>query len=168
LLLNIGLYIGAASAIAPFQQVISLVPVLAVIMPIFSNTSGTVGIQALTVTIRGLGVGEVTPLDTFRILRKEILAGLGTAIVLGVTLVTLSLLWTPPQYQWVAFAAGSVMAINVLVAVTIGTFLPMTFKRLKLDPALISGPLLTTVLDATGFVMFLSLIAALLRAFQLR
>ncbi len=51
------LYIGAASAIAPFQSVIAAVPVLAVIMPIFSNTGGTVGIQALTVTIRGLGCG---------------------------------------------------------------------------------------------------------------
>ncbi|MFM8003926.1 MAG: magnesium transporter, partial [Dolichospermum sp.] len=74
-----GLYIGAASAIAPFQSVIAAVPVLAVIMPIFSNTGGTVGIQALTVTIRSLGVGDVTPEDTWKILRKELLAGLGTA-----------------------------------------------------------------------------------------
>ncbi|BDI17985.1 hypothetical protein ANSO36C_37870 [Nostoc cf. commune SO-36] len=52
------MYIGAASAIAPFQSVIAAVPVLAVIMPIFSNTGGTVGIQSLTVTIRGLGCGR--------------------------------------------------------------------------------------------------------------
>lgn len=166
LLVNIVLYIGAASAIAPFQKVISLVPVLAVIMPIFSNTSGTVGIQALSVTIRGLGVGEVTPLDTFQILRKEVLAATGTAVVLGVTLIGLSLIWTPPQDRWVAFAAGSVMAVNVWVAVILGTLLPMTFKRLKLDPALISGPVLTTLLDGTGFVMFLSLISLLLKVFQ--
>nr|MCU0518483.1 magnesium transporter [Oscillatoria sp. Prado101] len=153
------LYIGAASAIAPFQAVIAHVPVLAVIMPIFSNTGGTVGIQALTVTIRGLGVGEVTPLDTPKILRKEILAGLGTAFSLGLTLILLSLIWTAPQERWVGFVAGLVMALNVLVAVTLGTLLPMAFKRLKLDPALISGPLLTTLLDAVGFMLFLSMIS---------
>lgn len=162
------LYIGAASAIAPFQKVISLVPVLAVIMPIFSNTGGTVGIQALSVTIRGLGIGEVTPLDTFTILRKEVLAGLGTALALGITLVLLSLIWTPPQERWVALVAGLVMAINVLVAVTLGTVLPMAFKRLNLDPALVSGPLLTTLLDGIGFMIFLSLISLVLQVFHLR
>ncbi|WP_017716835.1 magnesium transporter [Kamptonema formosum] len=162
------LYIGAASAIAPFQAVIAHVPVLAVIMPIFSNTGGTVGIQALTVTIRGLGVGEVTPLDTPKILRKEILAGLGTALCLGVTLILLSLIWTAPQERWVGFVAGLVMAMNVLVAVTLGTLLPMAFKRLKLDPALISGPLLTTLLDAVGFMLFLSIISFSLNVLHLQ
>jgi magnesium transporter len=163
-----GLYIGAASAIAPFQPVIAMVPVLAVIMPIFSNTGGTVGIQALTVTIRSLGVGEVTPLDTLKILRKEILAGLGTALILGFTMIMLSLIWAHPEERWVALVAGSVMAINVLVAVTLGTLLPMGLKRLKLDPALISGPLLTTLLDAIGFMIFLSLISVCLNVFHLK
>ena len=162
-----GLYIGAASAIAPFQKVISLVPVLAVIMPIFSNTGGTVGIQALTVTIRGLGVGEVTPKDTLKILRKEILAGLGTALSLGLTMIALSLIWAAPQERWVALVAGTVMAMNVFVAVTLGTLLPMAMKRLKLDPALISGPLLTTMLDAVGFIIFLSLISFSLKVLHL-
>jgi len=162
-----GLYIGASSAIAPFQSVISNVPVLAVIMPLFSNTGGTVGIQALTVTIRGLGVGEVTPLDTMKILRKEILAGFGTALALGFTMIMLSLIWTPPRERWVSLIAGTVMATNVLVAVTLGTVLPMGLKRLKLDPALVSGPLLTTMLDAIGFIIFLSLISVALNIFHL-
>lgn len=161
------LYIGAASAIAPFQSVISAVPVLAVIMPIFSNTGGTVGIQALTVTIRGLGVGEVTPKDTFKILRKEILAGLGTALALSVTMILLSLIWARPQERWVALIAGMVMASNTIVAVTLGTLLPMGLKRLKLDPALVSGPLVTTMLDTIGFLTFLSLISLALKVFNL-
>lgn len=106
LLGNIGLYIGAASAIAPFQGVISVVPVLAVIMPILSNTSGNVAIQALSVTVRGLGVGEVTPMDTMKILRKEILAGLGTALALAITLGTLSLIWSPAPERWVSICSS--------------------------------------------------------------
>jgi magnesium transporter len=163
LLGNIGLYIGAASAIAPFQQVISVVPVLAVIMPILSNTSGNVAIQALSVTVRGLGIGEVTPKDTLRILRKELLAGLGTALALGITLAVLSLIWSTPQERWVGVVAGSVMVINVFVAATAGTLLPMGLKRLNLDPALISGPLLTTTLDAIGFLTFLGLVSVTLK-----
>ncbi len=161
------LYIGAASAIAPFQSIISAVPVLAVIMPIFSNTGGTVGIQSLTVTIRGLGVGEVTPKDTLKILRKELCAGLGTALALAVTMTLLSLIWARPQERWVALVAGMVMATNTIVAVTLGTLLPMGLKRLKLDPALVSGPLVTTMLDTIGFLTFLSLISVALKVFNL-
>ncbi|MDF5735569.1 MULTISPECIES: magnesium transporter [unclassified Nostoc] len=161
------LYIGAASAIAPFQSVIAAVPVLAVIMPIFSNTGGTVGIQSLTVTIRGLGVGEVTPKDTLKILRKELLAGLATALVLATTMILLSLIWARPQERWVALIAGMVMATNTIVAVTLGTLLPMGLRRLKLDPALVSGPLVTTMLDTIGFLTFLTLISFALQVLHL-
>lgn len=162
------LYIGASSAIAPFQHTISMVPVLAVIMPLFSNTGGTVGIQAVTVTIRGLGVGEVSSRDTPRILRREILAGLGTALALGLTMVLLALIWTPPQERWVALVAGLVMATNSVVAVTLGTLLPMGLKRLKLDPALVSGPLVTTMLDSIGFILFLTLITVSLNVLHFK
>jgi magnesium transporter len=162
------LYVAASSAIAPFQSTISIIPVLAVIMPLFSNTGGTLGVQALTVTIRGLGVGEVTPKDTLRILRKELTAGLGTALALGLTMVILSLIWAPPSEHWVALVAGVVMAINTLVAVTLGALLPMGLKRLKLDPAMMSAPLVTIMLDAIGFMMFLALISVTLNVFHLK
>ena len=162
------LYIGASSAIAPFQQTIAAVPVLAVIMPLFSNTGGTVGIQAVTVNIRGLGVGEVTPKDTLKILRKEILGGLGIALALGLAMVLISLIWTPPQERWVALVAGIVMATNSVVAVTIGTLLPMALKRLKLDPALVSGPLVTTLLDSIGFILFFTLITVSLNVLHFK
>jgi magnesium transporter len=152
------LSIGASNSIAPFQEVITKVPVIAVIMPLFSNVGGSVGNQALTVTIRSLGVGEVAPSDTLEILGKELLAGLGTAIGLGLTMIVISLIWTPPSERWVSLVAGFVMSMNTLLAVTLGTLIPMGFKRLNLDPALISGPLVTTLLDTIGFILFLSLI----------
>ena len=166
LLGNIGLYIAAASAIAPFQEVIKVVPVLAIIMPILANSSGNVAFQVLSVTVRGLGLGEVTPKDTLTLLKKELTAGLGTAIGLGLALTTLSMMWSPPDERWVSFVAGSVMAVNVMIAVTLGTVLPMGLKRLNLDPALISGPLMTTTLDAVGFMTFLSLISFALQLFS--
>ncbi len=159
LLGNIALYVTAANVIAPFQQVITIVPVLAIIMPILANSSGNVAFQVLSVTVRGLGVGEITPKDTLKVLRKELLAGLGTAIGLGSALAGLSLMWAPSGEHWVSFVAGAVMSVNVLIAVTLGTVLPMGFKQLNLDPALICGPLMTTTLDAIGFLTFLSLVS---------
>ena len=166
LLGNIALYVTAANVIAPFQRVITIVPVLAIIMPILANSSGNVAFQVLSVTVRGLGVGEITPKDTLRLLRKELLAGLGTAIGLGSALAGLSLMWAPSGEHWVSFVAGGVMAVNVLIAVTLGTVLPMGFKRLNLDPALICGPLMTTTLDAIGFLTFLSLVSFALQVLQ--
>ncbi len=166
LLGNIALYIAAASAISPFQGVIKEVPVLAIIMPILANSSGNVAFQVLSVTVRGLGVGEVTPKDTIPLLRKEITAGFVTAIALGLALAGLSLIWATPRERWVSIVAGLVMVINVLLAATLGTLLPMGLKRLKLDPALISGPLMTTTLDAIGFLTFLSMISTALNVFH--
>jgi len=159
---NIALYVGVASVIAPFQSVIALVPVLAVLMPIISNTSGNVAIQTLAVTVRGLGIGEVTPLDVFKILRKEILAALCNAGVIGLVMGLLSLIWAQSSHPWVALVAAVVMSLNVILAASLGTMLPMGLKRLNLDPALISGPLLTTLLDAGAFFTFLGTTALLL------
>ena len=162
------LYIGASSSIAPFQSIITKIPVIAVIMPLFSNTGGTVGIQALTVTIRSLGVGDVNTDDTLKILRRELIAGVGIALSLGSMMILIaSLLWTSPTERWVAFVAGAVMALNTLAAVTLGTMLPMAFKRLNLDPALLSGPLVTTLLDSIGFILFFSLITIALNVWHL-
>lgn len=166
LLGNIVLYIGAASAIAPFQATISLVPVLAIVMPILANTSGNVGNQAISVTVRGLAVGEVSPLDVLRILRKEILAGLLNAVALGVALGLLTLLWAGPDERWVGLVAALVMASNVLLAASLGTLLPMVLKHLNQDPALVSPPLLTTLLDTIGFFSFLGLTSLFLAYLQ--
>jgi magnesium transporter len=162
------LYTGASSAISPFQHTIAEIPVMAVIIPLFSNTGGTVGIQALTVTVRSLSVGEVTPADTLKILRRELQAGLGTAASLGSMMVILSLIWTKPEERWVGLVAGLVMGTNTLVAVTLGTLLPIGLKRLKLDPALVSGPLVTTMLDTIGFILFFSMVMFSLNILHLK
>jgi magnesium transporter len=161
LLGNIFLYIGAASAVAPFQRTISMVPVIAVIMPILSNTSGNVAIQSLAVTVRGLGVGEITTADTLKLVQKELIAACGLALGLGAALGMLSLLWSSEGAIWLAAIAAAIMCLNVFIAATLGTLLPMLLKRYKLDPALISGPLLTTILDAIGFFSFLVCVSSL-------
>jgi magnesium transporter len=161
LLGNIVLYVGAASVIAPFQGEISAIPLIAILMPILSNTSGNVGIQALTVTIRALAVGEVSTVDTLRIVKKEALAALIMATGLGVVLMILGFIWADTTTRWVAVTAGGVLSLNIVVAATVGTLLPMLLKRFGFDPALVSGPLLTTILDTVGFLTFLSSVSLL-------
>jgi magnesium transporter len=77
------------------------------------------------------------------------------------------LIWTSPETRWVGYVAGIVMAANSVIAVTLGTSLPMALKQLKLDPALISGPLVTTMLDTIGFILFLTLITISLNILHL-
>jgi magnesium transporter len=167
LLFTMLLYLGAINSIAPFQATISKIPVLAVVMPLFSNTGGTVGIQTLTVTIRSLGVGEITSADLFKVIRRELVAGLGVALSLGIMMVLLALPFTPPTMRWVALVAGLVMVTNTIVAVLLGTTLPISFDHFKLDPAMISGPLVTTLLDTIGFLQFLTLITVAVQVFHL-
>ena len=81
-------------------------------------------------------------------------------------MILLALIWTKPEERWVALIAGAVMSTNTLVAVTLGTLLPIGFKRLNLDPALVSGPLVTTMLDTIGFIMFLTLITISISVFH--
>jgi magnesium transporter len=78
----------------------------------------------------------------------------------------LSLIWAKPEERWVALVAGGVMATNTIVAVSLGTLLPIGLQRLKLDPALMSGPLVTTLLDTIGFLTFLSIISIALNVFH--
>jgi len=84
-------------------------------------------------------------------------------MALGTALGLITLIYAGAQDRWVAWVAGLVMASNVMIAVSLGTLLPIGLKRLGLDPALISGPLMTTTLDAVGFFTFLSLISIALQ-----
>jgi magnesium transporter len=166
LMFTMVLYIGASKSIQPFTETISKMPVLAVIMPLFSNTSGTVGIQALTVTIRSLSVGEITPAAILRVIKRELVAACGLSMSLGLTMLLLAVvLFGAPG--WVAGVAATVMATNTIMAVVLGTMLPLAFERFKLDPALVSGPLVTTLLDSIGFLQFFTLVTLVQRMFNL-
>ena len=158
--MNIVLNIIAASVIAMYQDTLAAVITLAVFLPMVSDMSGCSGNQAVAVSMRELSLGLVRPGELFWVLAKEAKIGIINGLVLGLLLGGVAFYWK--GNPWLGLVVGGALATNTLVSVLLGGMLPLILKRFKLDPALVSSPLLTTVTDMCGFFFVLSFAAAIL------
>ncbi len=158
--LNIVLNIIAASVIAIYQDTLAAAITLAVFLPMVSDMSGCSGNQAVAVSMRELSLGLVRPNELLRVMRKESLLGIINGLALGLLLGGVAYLWKGNPY--LGLVVGGALAANTIVAVTLGGLLPLLLKRMKMDPALVSSPLLTTVTDMCGFFFVLSFASAIL------
>ena len=151
--INIVLNLIAASVIAQYQDVLAAVIVLAVFLPIISDMSGCSGNQAVAVSMRELSLGVIKPADFYYVWRKEAIVGLINGTVLGLLIAGVAWVWQ--GNPWLGLVVGMALAVNTLVAVSIGGTVPVLLKALKIDPAVASGPILTTVTDMCGFFLLL-------------
>ena len=151
--INIVLNLIAASVIAQYQDVLSAVIVLAVFLPIISDMSGCSGNQAVAVSMRELSLGVIKPSDFYYVWRKEAIVGLINGTVLGMLIAGVAWIWQ--GNAWLGLVVGLALAINTLVAVSIGGTVPVMLKAFNVDPAVASGPILTTVTDMCGFFLLL-------------
>jgi len=158
--INILLNIVAASVIALYQDTLEKAIVLAVFLPIISDMSGCSGNQAVAVSIRELTLGLVRPRELVRVLTKESAIGLINGIALGILLGGAAILWKGNPY--LGLVVGVSLAANTLVAVSLGGLIPLILRGMRTDPALASGPLLTTVTDMCGFFFVLSFASLML------
>ena len=158
--INIVLNIVAASVIALYQDTLEKAIVLAVFLPIISDMSGCSGNQAVAVSIRELSLGLVRPKELLRVLSKESSIGIINGVVLGLLLGGVAFLWKGNPY--LGLVVGVSLAANTLLAVSFGGMIPLILRRVGADPALASGPLLTTITDMCGFFFVLSFASALL------
>ena len=152
--INIVLNIIAASVIALHQETLEAVIALAVFLPIISDMSGCSGNQAVAVSMRELALGVVRPGEVWRVLLKESAVGIINGVVLGLLLGTVAMLWKGNLMLGVVVAAA--LALNTIVAVIIGGTVPLVLRGMGHDPALASGPILTTVTDMCGFFLVLT------------
>lgn len=158
--INIVLNIIAASVIAMYEHTIQAVVALAIFLPMISDMSGCSGNQAVAVSMRELTLGLLRPHELLRVLFKESVLGIINGLVLGVLIGVVAFIWKGNVY--LGLVVGIALAANTVIAVSLGGILPLIFKRLKLDPALVSGPVLTTVTDMFGFFILLSLASLVL------
>jgi len=158
--INIVLNIIAASVIALYQDTLEKAIVLAVFLPIISDMSGCSGNQAVAVSIRELTLGLVRPMELLRVLAKEASVGLVNGIVLGLLLGGAALVWKGNPY--LGLVVGVSLAANTLVAVSFGGLIPLILRGLRTDPALASGPMLTTITDMCGFFLVLRFASVML------
>ncbi|GAB4189733.1 MAG: magnesium transporter [Wenzhouxiangellaceae bacterium] len=157
---NIVLNVIAASVISAFEETLSAVIALAVFLPMVSDMSGCSGNQAVAVTMRELSLGVVKPQDAFRVWLKEISVGLMNGLALGVLIGCVAWMWK--GNPMLGAVVGTALAINTMIAVSIGGTVPLILKRFNVDPAVASGPLLTTITDMAGFFLVLGLASATL------
>jgi magnesium transporter len=122
--------------------------------------SGCSGNQAVAVSMRELSLGIVKVGEVLRVWWKEVQVGLVNGAVLGCLLAAAAYLWKGNAY--LGLVVGGALAVNTLVAVSLGGTVPLVLKRLKVDPAVGSGPILTTVTDMCGFFLVLSFATLLL------
>ncbi|MFH1590501.1 MAG: magnesium transporter [archaeon] len=161
LLVNLGTAILAAIVVGLFEATIAQFVFLAVFMPIIAGMGGNAGTQTLTVVVRGMALGELDYHRHRRVLIKEMVAALGNGAIVGLIMAIVAYFWKGiPLLGLIIFLA---MVFNMVIAATVGTVIPITLKRLKIDPALASGILVTTFTDTMGFFVFLGLATVLFR-----
>jgi len=155
LLVNLLTAIAASVVIGFFQASIEKVVALAVLMPIVASMGGNAGTQTLTVSVRALATKDLTPSNALRIIAKETFVGGINGFVFAILVGLISFYWfrDPLLGLVIAFA----MILNLLVAGLTGALIPITLNKLKIDPALASGVILTTITDVFGFLSFLGL-----------
>lgn len=152
---NVFLNLGAVAVIASFEATIEAIAALAIFLPMITDMGGNVGIQALSVSIRSIALGEVRLSEYWRAAKKEIVVGLINGLALGALFAVIA--YIVQANMILGLVAGAALGINVLVAGIVGGTLPFLIKRWGGDPAMMTGPVLTTITDITGVTIYLGL-----------
>jgi magnesium transporter len=151
----------AASVVALFEGTIGRWSALAVFMPVVAGMGGNAATQTLTVIVRGIALGELTWANTRKALLKEAAVGIANGVGCGVVAGLVVWIWKGSPALGVII--GAAMIINMFVAATAGTLIPLALRALKVDPALASSVFITTLTDVFGFLSFLGLGTLVLR-----
>lgn len=145
----------AAWTIGLFEATLQQVVALAVLMPIVASMGGIAGSQTLTLIIRGLALGQITPQTYWTLMRKELSIGAINGVLWALVIAGITYLWFG---DWIiASVISFAIVINICVAAFSGVVIPVWLEKMKIDPALSGSVILTTVTDVIGFFAFLGL-----------
>jgi magnesium transporter len=145
----------AAWVIGLFEGVLQKVVALAVLMPIVASMGGIAGTQTLTLVIRGLVLGHLERGNAPVLLRKELGTGMLNGLIWALVVAALAIAWFR-NWQIGGIIAAAIL-LNLLCGALVGVAIPLVLRRLRIDPALAGGVILTTVTDVVGFAAFLGL-----------
>jgi len=160
LFVNLLTAILASVVIEQFADTIDRMVALAVLMPIVASMGGNAGTQTLTVAVRALATRDLTPRNALRIIGREATVGAANGTLFGIIMAGVVGLWfgVPVRAGVIALA----MLLTLIAAALGGIVIPMALERLGIDPALASGPFVTTITDVVGFFAFLGLASLVL------
>jgi magnesium transporter len=157
LCINLATAFLAASVVGMFEETIAAWTALAIFLPIVAGQGGNAGAQTLTIIIRDMALGEISKGDGRKALLKESFLGLVNGVVIGIIVGLISYAWKGSFALGIVVAAA--MVLNMIAAGLAGVLVPYTLRALRIDPALASSIIMTTVTDVAGFFFFLGLAA---------
>ncbi|SHK00778.1 magnesium transporter [Clostridium amylolyticum] len=147
--------------IQKYEEVLQSVVILAAFIPMLMDTGGNAGSQSSTLVIRGMALGEIQLKDTFKVIGKE----LGVSVIAGLVLSVVNFLriyFLQKVDFFVALTVCISLFFTVVLAKIIGGILPLAAKKLKLDPAIMASPLITTIVDSIALILYFSIAVWLL------
>ena len=147
--------------IGGYQSILDEAVQLATFIPVLTGTGGNAGSQASAMIIRGMALDEVRPRDTLRVLGKELQVGLICGMILGTLNMVKQTIFSPATNVMVDLTVSISMGAVVVVAKAMGCLLPIGAKMCRLDPAIMAGPLITTVVDAVALLIFFNIASTL-------
>jgi len=145
----------ASWVIGHFTLALEKIVALAILMPIVASMGGIAGNQTLTLVIRGIALGQVSEINSKRLLQKELLVGIANGVIWSIVVAVIVGAWFnfPELSLIIAFA----MMITLVFAAAAGAVIPLTLNKIGADPALAGGVVLTTITDIVGFLAFLGI-----------
>ena len=160
LVLNLLTALISSAVLSIFEDTIAQVAVIAAFFPIVAGVSGSAATQTLTVTVRGLALGDIAPKEGLKALGRELLLGLVNGVSIGAIVAVIALIWKGTAL--LGFVVGIAVFLNMICAGIAGVLVPMAMHRLKFDPALASPILVTTMTDTLGYFFYLGLATLLI------
>lgn len=142
--------------IRQYEEVLQSVVVLAAFIPMLMDTGGNAGSQSSTMVIRSLALGDISPKDILKVIVKEFFI----ALIVGASLALLNfarLVWLEKTSYEIAFTVTLTLFLTVLLAKAVGSILPIVAKVVRVDPAVMASPLITTIVDAVALIVYFRL-----------
>lgn len=158
--INLMTAILASMVVAMFEETLQAYVALAILMPIVASMGGNAGTQSLTVVVRQLALGKIAQHDAYRTIKKEVIISLVNGLFFAIIMGIIASIWFEKGMLGIVIALS--MLINLLSAGFFGSMVPLLLKRMKIDPAIGSTVILTTVTDIVGFFSFLGLATIIL------
>ncbi len=143
----------SASIIAVFESTVGKLPIIAMFLPVVAGLCGSGGNQAVAVSIREISLGLIKPTDIPGVLVKEASVALANGLILGTVLIFITWLWKGNIY--LGLVVGGAIPVTIVVAGCIGGGVPLILRKFNMDPAMASGPIMTTLVDLFGFMVVL-------------
>jgi magnesium transporter len=142
-----------------FETDLAQVAILAIFIPMLIGTGGNAGSQTTATVIRALGIGEINPRDALRVLWHELRSGLLMGVIMAAAAFGYALIWSKGHVsdQELALIVSLSIASILLWAVAMGSLLPLLAAWVGMDPAMVSGPVMSTLVDATGLLIYFTI-----------